>query len=326
MKNGTKYSIKVNFENEYGTIKFTEYFNITYKQRSCPLDIYVLSIYYQNVYIYKEYKYAESMYHYGESNFISFSVPKDIQNKVNILIDGKSYKYTIINEKPYYINSEDTEAYEVDISDLKTGNHTIIVSYSGDSKYLSNSINTTLEILKQRYVIEMNDATVQYPSQYNYKVRIVDNDGKGVSKEYVTFYIDNVKVKTTKTDANGYATLKLSKTPKTYKIKTVFKKINVIKKLTVKHVVSLKTANVKKSSKNLVLTATLAKVNRKYLKKKTVTFKFNGKIYKTKTNSKGIAKITIKKSVLSKLKVGKKITYQATYIKDTVKKTAKVKK
>ena len=70
--------------------------------------------------------------------------------------------------------------------------------------------------------------------------------------------------------------------------------------------------------------ATLGKVNGKYLKGKQVTFKFNGKTYKAKTSSKGVAKVTIKSSVLKKLKVGKKVTYQATYLKDTAKKTVKV--
>jgi invasion protein IalB len=72
------------------------------------------------------------------------------------------------------------------------------------------------------------------------------------------------------------------------------------------------------------LTATLK--NKKVIKNKQVTFKFNGKTYKAKTNSKGIAKVTIPKSVLTKLKAGKKITYQATYLKNTVKKTVKVQK
>ena len=98
------------------------------------------------------------------------------------------------------------------------------------------------------------------------------------------------------------------------------------KTLTVKHLVTLKKVTVKKSAKKLILTAALAKVNKKYLKSKKVTFKFNGKKFTAKTNKKGVAKVTIKPSVLKKLKVGKKVTYQATYLKDTVKKTVKVRK
>lgn len=94
----------------------------------------------------------------------------------------------------------------------------------------------------------------------------------------------------------------------------------------VKHLVSLKSGTVKKSAKKLVLTASLAKVKGKYLNKKTVFFKFNGKTYKATTNAKGVAKATIKSNVLKNLKVGKKVSYQAMYLKDIVKKTAIIKK
>ena len=101
---------------------------------------------------------------------------------------------------------------------------------------------------------------------------------------------------------------------------------SVTKTLTVKHLVTLKSVTVKRSAKKLTLQANLGKVNGKYLKNKKITFKFNGKKYTAKTNKKGVAKVTIKSSILKKLKVGKKVTYQATYSKDTVKKTVKVKK
>ena len=87
---------------------------------------------------------------------------------------------------------------------------------------------------------------------------------------------------------------------------------------------TLKTVKVKKSAKKIVLQVTLKQGNP--LKGKKVTFKFNGKKYTAKTNKNGIAKVTIKKNVLKKLKVGKKIKYTATYNKVTVSKTVKVKK
>lgn len=89
--------------------------------------------------------------------------------------------------------------------------------------------------------------------------------------------------------------------------------------------ITLNSVNVKKSAKKLTLTATLKKGSSP-LKNKQVVFKFNGKTYKAKTNSKGIAKVTVQKNVLKKLKVGKKITYQVSYGSFSAKKTAKVKK
>ena len=59
---------------------------------------------------------------------------------------------------------------------------------------------------------------------------------------------------------------------------------------------------------------------------KKITFKFNGKKYKAKTNAKGIAKITIKSKVLKKLKVGKKYTVKMSYLKYSIKRTVKVKR
>ena len=98
-----------------------------------------------------------------------------------------------------------------------------------------------------------------------------------------------------------------------------------LKKSTIPKKLTLKTVKVKKSAKKLILQATL-KQGKTPLKGKKITFKFNGKTYKSNTNKKGVAKVTIKKKVLKKLKVGKKVVYRAIYGKLKIKKTAKVRK
>ena len=70
----------------------------------------------------------------------------------------------------------------------------------------------------------------------------------------------------------------------------------------------------------------MKKVNKKYLKNKKVTLKFNKKTFKAKTNKKGVVTFTIKKNVYNKLKANKKYTYQVIYAKDNVKRSIKFKK
>ena len=145
--------------------------------------------------------------------------------------------------------------------------------------------------------------------------------GKG---KVVTFKIGNKNYKA-KTNAKSIAYLKIINKPGKYTIAANYGGVKVSNKIVVKHVLSLNTVEVKKSAKKLVLKATL-KQGKNVLKNKKVVFKFNGKKFTSKTNKKGVAKVTIKKGVLKKLKAGKKVKYQATYLKDTVKKASKVKK
>ena len=140
------------------------------------------------------------------------------------------------------------------------------------------------------------------------------------------FLINGKVVKTVKTDAKGVAGIAISNAPGTYKVTAKALGASATKNLKVNHILTLKKVKVKRSAKKLVIKATLKKVNGKYLKAKKITLKFNGKKFTAKTNKKGVAKFTIKAKVLKKLKAGKKVKYQATYLKDTVKQTVKVKK
>ena len=96
-----------------------------------------------------------------------------------------------------------------------------------------------------------------------------------------------------------------------------------LKKCTFKNTLTLKAVKVKRSAKKLVLTAKFKKGSKIY-KNKKLTFKFGLSTYTAKTNSKGIAKVTISSGVLKKLKFGDTVKYQVSSKKFIDRKTAKV--
>lgn len=244
-------------------------------------------------------------------NIIFLKLPKDASGNLIVTVDGKEFA-----------SKKLVDGYaEISLRGL-INFHKVYATYSADD-YPVHPLTGAVDI--DAFKLTAKDLTTYYGKPTTFKVKVVDHKYNIVKSGKVDFYINGMFIKTVKTDKNGYATFKLNKVPGTYKITAKHGNTEITKTLKVKHVVTLKAIKVKKSAKKIVLKATL-KQGKKVLKYKKVTFKFNGKIYKAKTNKKGVAKVTIKKSVLKKLKVGKKVTYQATYLKDTVKRTAKIKR
>ena len=164
---------------------------------------------------------------------------------------------------------------------------------------------------------------VDYDGGSYFSVKVSTADGHVVVGDSVKFTIDG-KTSTVKTDSNGIAKIKISQIPKKYTITTTYKGKSVKNTVTVKQVLKTSKVTVKKTAKKFTLKATL-KINGKLVKGKLITFKFNGKTYKVKTNSKGIAQKTLNKKIIKKLKKGKTYTVKVTYLKDTIKTTVKVK-
>ena len=206
---------------------------------------------------------------------------------------------------------------------LNEGNHSILLSYTGDSKYENSTFETSLMVYKP--VISQNkDMNVLYKSGSLYSVYITGSDGKALTSAYVNFNINGV-ASSVKTDSKGYASFKITQIPGTYTISVSVGDVSVSNKIVVKHLLSSKNIKVKKSSKSLKIKVSLLKVNGKYLKSKKITLKFKGKKYTAKTNKKGVANFNIKKNVLRKLKTGK-YTYTVSYLKDKLDKKIIVKK
>ena len=249
-----------------------------------------------------------------DSGSFDVVLPKDATGGVLVTVDGETTYIPLVNGTA-----------KVDLSKLAPGNHNVTVKYPGDNKY-GDFEKTAVVNVPVPAKITAKDLSMVYTAGTKYTVTVYGTDGKVAANTPVTFLINGKAFKTVNTDAKGVASVKITQKPGSYKITTKALGVSVVKKLTVKHVLKLKKVKVKRSAKKLVIKATLAKVNGKYLKGKKITLKFKGKKYTAKTNKKGVVKFTIKKNVLKKLKKGKKVTYQATYLKDTVKYTVKVKK
>ncbi|PWB88282.1 Ig-like domain repeat protein [Methanobrevibacter thaueri] len=207
------------------------------------------------------------------------------------------------------------------ILDLDDGDYGINVTYVGDARFVGTSKVVDFTVKTRLACANVN---MLYTSGDHYKVRLTKNDIP-LSGKTISFTINGKKV-ISKTNKDGYASVKITLPPKTYAVKATYGNVTITKKVTVKSIITAKNINAKKSAKAVKIKVTLKMVNKKYLKNKKITLKFNKKTFKAKTNKKGVATFTIKNSVYKKLKTNKKYTYQVIYGKDNVKKTIKFKK
>ena len=248
-------------------------------------------------------------------------LPADAGGYLEVDVDGTKYVAPLVNGSA-----------SITVPELSEGKHNVTVTYTGDDKYTkvvkSNTLNVNSSASAPVFKITENkDVSAIYSATSSYKV-LVTKDGKAVGAgESVTFTF-NGKTSTVKTDSKGYATLKLNTNVKvkSYTVTAEYNGVKVTNKVTIKHVIKAKNKNVKKSKKVTKVKITLNKVNGKALAKKTLKVKFKGKTYKVKTNKKGVATWKVKKSMVSKLKVGKKYKYKVTYGKDVVTKKLTIKK
>ena len=279
---------------------------------------------------------------FGKNALINFTGPFDEGDGVKIYVDD------ILIKTLYGFDS----LVEIGAG-LEVGQHKIGVAYYGGDEFYSNSIWITvkeapipvdsgLELLIDD-VVEGTNVTivVKTNSSFNGSVDVV------IGNQTIPVAVSagegsaSVSLK-----ANTYEAKAIFKATDLFEAKNVTKTFNVTAKSPSgnesgandsnkkpvtppkadKITLTLKKVKVKKSAKKLVLQATL-KINGKKAKKGTkVIFKFNGKKYSAKINAKGVAKVTIKKKVLKKLKAGKKVKYQVSYGKIVKKLTVKVKK
>lgn len=159
---------------------------------------------------------------------------------------------------------------------------------------------------------------VYYLSGSYYKVRVYGDDGKPISGAIVKIIV-NKRAYNVKSSANGYAAFKISLAPNTYLITATYNGYKVSNKIVVKPLLTAKNI-IKKKTKVTRFSAKVVDTKGKAVRFKYITFKINGKAKYARTNSLGVATIS-----LVNLNVGKYIV-TTTFGKSTIRNTIFIRK
>ena len=197
---------------------------------------------------------------------------------------------------------EDTLTVDDDSSDLgavesgvdnKSSND---VLKSEDSSTLStntNESNVLSDTIDIKNTITSKDVTKYYKGTTKYTATFYDTNGTVLKNTDVKITV-NGQTYTKKTDSKGLVSLDINLKPGTYKVVannpvTGYNLTNTFKILS-----TISSSNINKVYTDArKFTATFYKSNGKVLAKKTIKFKINGRTYNVKTNSKGVASLSL---------------------------------
>ncbi len=248
----------------------------------------------------------------------SYFTVKVVATDGRVVAAGEEVSFTI-NGKTSTVKTDDDGIAKIRISELP-GIYTITTLYRNQT--YQNSV-----VVKQ--VLETAVFTVKNTDKRLILKATLIINGKPVKGKVIEFTFKG-KIYTAKTDKSGIVQVSVKQSAfknlngKSYQVKIRYGEDVIETSVVIKQFLKANKVTVKKKSKKFHLKATL-KINGRLSKGKLIRFKFKGKTYRAKTNKRGVAKVTIKKNVISKLKKGKSYTAKVSYGKDAVKTTVKVK-
>ncbi|WP_298500455.1 right-handed parallel beta-helix repeat-containing protein [uncultured Methanobrevibacter sp.] len=215
-------------------------------------------------------------------------------------------------------NGVATLSYSVGAS-LTLRTYSMTAEVANQDNYNGAKTTSKLTVKEKISFVGAKNYNVYFGNTVTYKIQIKDaNTKKVLSGKSVTFKI-NGKTKTVKTDKKGYASYSVKLNAGSYTITATCNGYSSSKKITFKPTLTAKDVSQKKS-KTTKFTVKLVDKKGKILKNKKITFKFKNKQYSAKTNSKGIATLSLKN-----LGVGKN-TITSSYGGCTIKNKITIKK
>lgn len=185
---------------------------------------------------------------------------------------------------------------------LSVGTYTVSISYAGNSNVSASSLSKKVKVIKDKTSLSGNPKLYILPyNYYTYFVTLKSAHGGSVENCKVYFSYDGKNV-TAKTNAKGKASTVIPLLAKgTYKISYKFKGTSGLYSSSSSGTIIIKSAANKLTASDLTMdyksksqfSVKLTDNNGKALSGKKITFKLNNKDFTAKTNSKGIAQLTI---------------------------------
>ena len=231
-------------------------------------------------------------------------------------VDNDSSKVSLSSEEVLESEDSNTLSTSSDSDDLLSSDSGIaVVSASNNEVLGTGNVSSTIDASK---TIAAKSITKYYKGSAQYSATFLDAYGNALTNTKVKITVNGVTYTKT-TNANGIASLPFNLKPGTYKVVAVNPVTGFSLTTTFKILSTISAKDITKVyTDGRKFYATFYKKTGKVLANKYVKFKINGKTYKVKTNSKGVAGLS--------LKTLKKGTYKIiSYNTDGLTKTNKVK-
>ena len=292
--------------------------------------------------------YAGTKYYNPSISYVNFVIGDKIDSSISVntsdVVYGKdvlinvrtdcddSIVYVIVNDQIFEGNIIGGIGL-IRVSGLDVGNYELNVTYKGSDIYKPSVASVNFTVNPQPTCIRANGASYIINYGGSYKVNF-DPLLEGAN---ITFTINGKIISSAVTDKSGIAVIKLSPSQlssigagshnmivsfagnKNYLPFNTTVKVSINKENTLFYNVKSVKRYYKSNARSMQLTATLKNSKRKVMKNQWVYFKVNKKTFKVKTNSKGVAKLTLNRAKIKACKLNKKGIYKFTVTYKTTK-------
>ena len=215
----------------------------------------------------------------GSDAIIKITSKDDITGIVNVKVNGKTYLFDVNDN--------------IIISDLDSGNYSVMISYLGDERY--SPANTTSNIyVKEGDLIRIStENVIKYYSGPERLHVIITNHSIGISGKSVSITINGITYNRT-TNEEGIASIAVNLNSGNYTAIVNVEEYNFMKEVDVLILATIHAEDVVKVFRNKTqYYASFTDAEGNLLKNTSVSFNINGIFYERITNEHGVAKLNI---------------------------------